>query len=357
MLKQVQFQGIKSLLDVAVDLEPFTVLVGPNGCGKSTLLDQIERLCAMTRPKENSGHTFGPAGHVVEAWSRLGERTQGAGRTVWRGESAVGTSLRFSIDWQPTTVWYSSAEEIIAGPGFAPITISPNALAKPDVLTLLHAHLNWRAQRLALSPVASAEPSEVTLTQLDPSGYGLPTVLKDMAPEHTADYLAMQVDMRQVVAAFRGIRLGKATGSDGEPLNTLDLEMVQGRFPAAQVSDGTRIALALLTVVHHPELPKIVLIDDIDHGLHLGAQYEMIKAIRAVQKVRPELQVICTTHSPILLDAFEVSEVRVMDLDSQGHTHVKPLASHPDLDRYRAVLQTGELWASTGEKWVLDDAS
>lgn len=41
MLTRVQFSGIKSLLEVTIDLAPFTVLVGPNGCGKTTVLDQI----------------------------------------------------------------------------------------------------------------------------------------------------------------------------------------------------------------------------------------------------------------------------------------------------------------------------
>ncbi|MBK9370743.1 MAG: AAA family ATPase [Deltaproteobacteria bacterium] len=50
MLNQVHFENIKSLADVTIDLERLTVLVGPNGCGKSTVLDQVDRLCAFSRP-------------------------------------------------------------------------------------------------------------------------------------------------------------------------------------------------------------------------------------------------------------------------------------------------------------------
>lgn len=360
MLKHVHFQGIKSLLDVKVDLEPFTVLVGPNGCGKSTVLDQIERLCRMSKPEGTTGHTFGPAGHAVDEWTRLGERTPGAPRTAWSGTTGDGKSIRMQVDWEPNKPWYSGAEHVVTVPGQEPVVLTPNAGAGQGFFELLYAEFAWRAQRLALSPRAIAEPSDVTLTELHADGFGLPTVLKDMAPEHTPEYLAMQKDLRAVVPAFRGIRLGKATRpsdlgmGDGDPLTTLDFEMIQGRFPAARISDGTRLALALLTVVHHPELPDIVLIDDIDHGLHLSAQFEMITAIRAVMKVRPELQVICTTHSPVLLDSFEISEVRVMALDKEGHTRIKPLKDHPEVDEWRRGLSAGELWANLGEDWVVD---
>lgn len=127
------------------------------------------------------------------------------------------------------------------------------------------------------------------------------------------------------------------------------------RVPARQVSDGTLRAAALLTATHDRTAPSLILMDDIDHGLHLEAQLEMIKAIRAVMQVRPELQVICTTHSPYLLHDVAPEEVQVMALDGQGRTRLKPLTDHPEVDRLRSVMTAGELWANLGEPWVLED--
>lgn len=218
----------------------------------------------------------------------------------------------------------------------------------------------WAAQRLALVPREVAAASDVSLTSLWPDGHGLPTILKDFASNHTKAYLKLQEDLALVVPHFRELRRGKSSGQGRDasmgmiPLHALEFEMSQGRIPAAQVSDGTLLALALLTVVHDPDLPNIVLMDDLDHGLHLGAQVRLVEAIRAVQVVRPELQVVCTTHSPVLLDSFEASEVRVLALDAAGHTHVKSLADHPRLDDWRSGFSAGELWANLGEAWVLD---
>jgi hypothetical protein len=61
----------------------------------------------------------------------------------------------------------------------------------------------------------------------------------------------------------------------------------------------------------------------------------------------------CTTHAPVLLDSFEIEEVRVLALDMQGATQVKPLSEHPELDQWRRAMGTGELWANLGEEWVM----
>ncbi len=364
MLKQVQFQGIKSLLDVTVDLEPFTVLVGPNGCGKSTLLDQIELLGALSRPEPSPANSFGAAGMCFGAVDPDGLQTLGAEHSkLWRGADASGARFKVVVQAKASNVAWSGRMGVFARPadseGERRVTGSPGE-DRRALEAVLEGMERWTAQRLALVPRDIARPAEVTLLDLEPNGYGLPTVLKDLAANHTRRYLDLQADLRRVVPHFRELRIGKSALYRPEPLsgqvplNTLEFVMVQGTVPAARVSDGTLIALALLTAVHNPDLPRIVLLDDIDHGLHLGAQHEMIKAIRAVQKVRPELQVICTTHSPVLLDSFEVAEVRVMALDKDGHTVVKPLKDHPKVDSWRAGFSPGELWANLGEDWVIN---
>src|SRR5436853_5887640 len=44
MLKRVKIQGYKSLADVEVQLQPLSVLFGPNASGKSNFLDALQLL-------------------------------------------------------------------------------------------------------------------------------------------------------------------------------------------------------------------------------------------------------------------------------------------------------------------------
>ena len=98
--------------------------------------------------------------------------------------------------------------------------------------------------------------------------------------------------------------------------------------------------------------PRLVLLDDIERGLHIEAQARLVDVLRSLMEIDPELQIVCTTHSPYLLDRFDASEVRVLELDANRHTHAQSLAAHPEFSRWKYGVQTGELWAALGSGWV-----
>src|SRR2546428_10374115 len=75
MLKRVKIQGYKSLADVEVNLQPLSVLFGPNASGKSNFLDALQFLSRIAtndnindafkppyRGKPLESFTFGPDG-------------------------------------------------------------------------------------------------------------------------------------------------------------------------------------------------------------------------------------------------------------------------------------------------------
>jgi predicted ATPase len=123
-------------------------------------------------------------------------------------------------------------------------------------------------------------------------------------------------------------------------------------IPADLVSEGTLLALGLLTLLHDPAAPALILLDDLDRALHLGAQVRLIRTLRAIQQQRPELQLVVSTHSPFMLQEVDAGEVRVMTTDTGGAAHCKGLKQHPDYEKWRTILNTGEIWANLGEDWA-----
>lgn len=94
MLTQVHFENIKALANVTVDLNPFTLLVGPNGCGKSTLLDQIDVLCRMFQ--------LGKADQGAQTLSHLGgprrlSTHNNIGSLTWSLKNEIGATCRLVV--------------------------------------------------------------------------------------------------------------------------------------------------------------------------------------------------------------------------------------------------------------------
>lgn len=358
MLKQVQLKNIKSLADVTIDLAPFTVLVGPNGAGKSTVLDQVDRLCLASRPMPVRRYSIGNLHYLLEDAEE--ERRSGAedGAMLWRAQTD-DAALEVELSHGISPAYMRVAMRAQADDRAALLTDKTGSGSEADymqVMELLHAKFNWRSLRLRFDRDELAAPAPLTTTiGMDERGYGLAPLLAHLRLNDPERFERIEHDLRAVVPQFD--RLFFPTMSlkgDDRAGYALKLAFQGGaRVPAKHASEGTLLALGLLTAVHAHELPNLVLIDDIDHGLHLSAQYTLIKALRGVMAARPELQILCTSHAPVLLDSFEVDEVRVMALDKDGATRVRPLAELPELARYRS-MGTGELWANFGEDWVLD---
>jgi predicted ATPase len=347
MIDRVHFENFKSLADVTIDLGRLTVLVGANGCGKSSVLQGIALLSAKVRALEQVA-----AGRNVSIFSQLFMYRRRAGDLVVAMHSSNGTEARVETRFavgQLTT-------EDFARPG-APLSKEFGSVA----------HLHLDANEMTQTSIAEDESP-----RMGDNGGGLPSALAWMKGAAEDELAQITADLRRVVPGVKRIRTLRERITnrrmekldiDGQPIwRPVDESQIGDRFeiefddgseiPAHMLSEGTVLALGLLTKLREPNRPKLLLIDDIDRGLHLGAQASLVRALRELMKLDPELQIVCTTHSPYLLDLFDPTEVRVLALDAERRTHVRPLTEHPDFGKWKFGTQTGELWAALGEDWV-----
>lgn len=122
---------------------------------------------------------------------------------------------------------------------------------------------------------------------------------------------------------------------------------------AEYTSEGTLISIFLVTCMFLFKGSGVILIDDIDRALHPKAIKDLFSAIREIQKLNPELQIIATTHSPYLLDHLKPEEVRIATLDPERGTVIAKLTDHPEFEKWKEVMAPGEFWSYAGEDWVL----
>jgi predicted ATPase len=125
------------------------------------------------------------------------------------------------------------------------------------------------------------------------------------------------------------------------------------RLPAHSISEGTMITLGLLTVLVNPNQPNLILLDDVEQGLHPEAQRELVSVFKEIIQANSNLQIIFSTHSPYIVDELSPSQVHVLSNTNSGFTCCKRLDEHPDVEWATQALTTGEFWDAEGEDWVI----
>lgn len=112
-------------------------------------------------------------------------------------------------------------------------------------------------------------------------------------------------------------------------------------YGAHLTSDGSLRFFALATLLNLPGemLPGVLVLDEPELGLHPKAITLVADMIRAIAEGR---QIILATQSPLLVDAFELDEVFVLEM-RDGRTEV----TSPDsvqLETWLDEFSVGELW-------------
>jgi predicted ATPase len=230
--------------------------------------------------------------------------------------------------------------------------------------------------KLIASNLGRPSYSEKIAPVLNASGEDLASALDYLRDEDPDQFDRLQAMLRQVVPIVKGISLRRAQLDvehqrtieiDGKSIAYTDSQPVMGkevvfnmatgdRLPASVVSEGTVLTLGILSILMSPQQPKIILLDDVEQGLHPKAQRELMQAFKDIIQAHPDLQIIFTTHSPYIIDALASSQVHVLGTGTDGFTRTKRLDEHPDAEWAKQTLTTGEFWDAEGEDWVMDGA-
>ncbi len=135
----------------------------------------------------------------------------------------------------------------------------------------------------------------------------------------------------------------------------ITLRTREGHHPikAANLSQGTLIALALLTLAYVPNPPPIICLEEPDRGLHPRLLRDVRDAIYrlaypdATEEKRSPVQVIATTHNPYFLDLFREHPEEIVIAEKVGlESKFSRLSDRKDLDEILGDAPLSEVWYS-----------
>lgn len=186
-----------------------------------------------------------------------------------------------------------------------------------------------------------------TDVRLRKSGVNLTQILNELKLNHTFDFERLEETFRNVNPHYRSIEITNLYGQSYLSLREKNLSRAIG---ALHISDGTLRFLLAECVFYNPLRGQLVAIDEPERGLHP----DMIRSVADMMKyAAKQSQIIVATHSPHLLNQFELEDMLVFEKDLENTTVVRRV-SEDDFPEWEGEFLPGQMWLLGqigGKRW------
>jgi predicted ATPase len=108
------------------------------------------------------------------------------------------------------------------------------------------------------------------------------------------------------------------------------------------LSDGTLRFLIMLSILYNPDRGRVICLDEPEISLHPDMIAVLSDVIR--QSNSEGTQVIIATHSPMLLNMFDLDQVFVVEKDTQTNSTIIKIKSEEDFVGWVGEFLPGKLW-------------
>lgn len=375
-IEYLRVENYRALHSVELrNITPMTVLLGPNGSGKSTVFDVFNFLSECFQ--------FG----LRHAWDRRGRarelRTRGEQKPVvielkyrerrnlplityhlaidedskgprvaeeWLSWKRGGTGRPFKfLDYRNGQGRVISGEmpdekdhrieQALRSPDLIAVSTLGQLAEHPRVAALREFITDWYVSYLSIDDTR-AQPEAGPQERLSKTGDNLPNVIQFLKEQHE--------DHLEEIFAILKRRVPRLEKVLAEPMpdGRLLLQIKDAPFEQPVLSrfasDGTLKLLAYLTVLHDPNPPQFIGIEEPENFLHPRLLPELAEECRAAAA---RSQLLATTHSPFILNSLQAAEVRVLYRDEQGYTQTVRASDIQGVPEFlKAGASLGHLW-------------
>jgi hypothetical protein len=260
----------------------------------------------------------GPAG-----WKKVVSKVEDSGNDYFSSE---------------TTGWNNLFK---LGPAKSALANLPEDEAKFPVAAWAKRTLLDGVQRIVLNSEAMRRPSPPgEAWSFLPDGSNLPWVVDSLRKKDRARF-ASWIEHLKIALPDLSEVVTKEREEDRH--RYLVLRYANGlEAPSWLVSDGTLRLLALTLLAYIPELNGIYLIEEPENGIHPRAVEAVMQSLSSVYGA----QVLCATHSPVILSMAKAAQVLCFGRDSHGAVDIVEGTEHPKLKQWKGDVDLGTLFAS-----------
>ncbi len=291
-ISEIRLHGIRGIESLKIVLDyPVTVIAGGNASGKSTVL--FAAACAYkvpgAGPKDYVPSTLFPGYHPKHG-ARSDERTE-----ITIDYEYVTPDGRISMRWSRRKKGWNRS------------FFGRKKASQPERVIYLRTLSNL------------SNPSEVR-------GVLRMSHLKTLPKEESLT--AAQIDFAQKMLPFQYGEVVKLSGNGGKSL-LFAANKNGASYSELHMAAGERAILRLSREIAQLE-DALVLIDEVEVGLHPWVQQLLMLQLQQLA-LRNNLQIIVTSHSPVVIDSVPGNARIFLERDDRGNVEVRP--------PYRDIIQ------------------
>ncbi len=363
-IDRVRIKGFRSLADIEMsELPDVTVMIGANGSGKSNFIRFFEMLSWMSRSRK--------LGEFVGRYGGADDQLFGGNKQTPRMEATVGLTTeaglneyrfvltyahpdrfifteeacRFSSNDRPTQAGWQYIDD--SGYGEARIVeaaqskrdLGVNSDTASSIVGLLRNCATYQFHDTSDESSFKKRWDVEDNNYLRRHGGNLAAVLHRLEQEDLRRFKLICHYVGRILPVFDRFVIEE---SYGKVSLRWKAKWTDKTFGAHLTSDGSLRFFALVTLLNLPPemLPDVILLDEPELGLHPAAIELVAHMVKALAQ---EKQIIVATQSPLLVDAFGLDEIIVLDL-KDGRSELRKL----DPNEFRIWIEEdftpGQLW-------------
>lgn len=344
MLNRVIIDGYKSIQHTDVELRPINILIGSNGVGKTNFISFFKLINIIY---EQRLHNYTMQNSAERLFHYGLKQTSELKGYLAFGDNAYEVRLQArdngSLFIAEERSYYQSSSFNVSNIDESQIKNSSTYRDRwlRDYLQsykIFHFHDTSKGAPLR----SSANINDNRYLKTD--GSNLPAFLFMLQEKYPKTLRRIELTIRSVMPYFGNFSLAPSLLDESQiNLQWSDIENNEKYFDANDLSDGSIRFIALATLLLQPTLPKVIIIDEPELGLHPTAIVKLAGMIKSVAS--RGCQIIVSTQSVNLINNFDAEDIITVDRKDKQSTFNR--LNNDTLQHWLNDYSLGELWTKS----------
>lgn len=344
MLNRIIIDGYKSIHHVDLELRPINILIGSNGVGKTNFISFF-RLINIIYEQRLHNYTMQNSAERLFYYGR--KQTKELKGYLEFGDNAYGVTLQArnngSLFIAEERSYYQSRPNVVSNLDESYIkdsTTFRDIWLREYLQSYKIFHFHDTSKGAPLRSSANINDNRFLKTD----GSNLPAFLYMLQEKYPKTLKRIELTIRSVMPYFGNFALAPSLLDESQiNLQWNDMENNEKYFDANDLSDGSIRFIALATLLQQPVLPKVIIIDEPELGLHPTAIVKLAGMIKSVAS--RNCQVIISTQSVNLINNFDAEDIITVDRKDRQSSFNR--LNNDTLQSWLNDYSLGELWTKS----------